>query len=479
MTDLILFWHRRDLRLSDNVALFAARQRSAKVIGVFCFDPSLLQGRGVAPARVTYMVESLRKLQAEYAKAGSQLLFLYDNPSHGIPHLASALQAQQVFWNQDVEPYATKRDRTIADALQTLGIEVYTQWDQLLHSPGTIQTQNGAPYTVYTPFWKNWIQQPKAEPLDAVTGLMRLTEAEQERAIAAGTIPLPTAKDLGFIWDHDLFLAPGTAAATAKLADFCQDQGAIWEYEEQRNIPAVIGTSTLSAALKFGTIGIRTVWAEASRTLERSRGDESRSSIETWQKELAWREFYQHALYFFPELANGPYRTLFKQFPWLNDEEQFQQWCQGQTGYPIVDAAMRQLNQTGWMHNRCRMIVASFLTKDLIIDWSWGEQYFMQTLIDGDLAANNGGWQWSASSGMDPKPLRIFNPASQAKKFDPEANYIRQWVPELSGLKTKALVMGMISETERNHCNYPNPIVEHKTQQQQFKTFYKQGKENQ
>ncbi|MEB3233123.1 MAG: FAD-binding domain-containing protein [Leptolyngbyaceae bacterium] len=479
MTDLILFWHRRDLRLTDNVALVAARHRSAKVVGVFCFDPTLLRKGGSAPARVTYMVESLRELQASYAKAGGQLLFLYDDPLRALPQLASALQASQVFWNRDVEPYAAKRDRAISDTLQSLGIEVHAQWDQLLHSPGMVRTGNGDPYTVYTPFWKNWIQQPKAAPLDPVTGLMGLTATETERAIAAGVIPLPTAKDLGFLWDKALFLSPGEVAAQAQLTNFCQSRGGIGEYEQQRNVPSVTGTSALSAALKFGTIGIRTVWAEAMQAMEYSRSDESRTSIETWQKELAWREFYQHALYFFPELADGPYRAPFKQFPWVNDTEQFQRWCQGQTGYPVVDAAMRQLNQTGWMHNRCRMIVASFLTKDLIIDWRWGEQYFMETLIDGDLAANNGGWQWSASSGMDPKPLRIFNPASQAKKFDPEADYIRQWVPELRGVATKALVTGDIPKMVRDRLPYPAPIVDHQRQQQQFKILYKKEKEKQ
>ena len=181
-------------------------------------------------------------------------------------------------------------------------------------------------------------------------------------------------------------------------------------------------------------------------------------------------------MYFFPELENGAYRDEFKDFPWQNDEEKFQAWCEGKTGYPIVDGAMRQLNLTGWMHNRCRMIVASFLTKDLIINWQWGEKYFMQTLFDGDLAANNGGWQWSASSGMDPKPLRIFNPASQAQKYDPEAEYIRLWLPELSSVDTQYLVTGKIPPDELERCDYPSPIVDHKKQQRLFKEFYNQQK---
>ncbi|MGB3613079.1 MAG: FAD-binding domain-containing protein, partial [Elainellaceae cyanobacterium] len=214
----------------------------------------------------------------------------------------------------------------------------------------------------------------------------------------------------------------------------------------------------------------------ADDALSRSRSDDTHRNIETWEQELAWREFYQHAMYFFPELADGPYREPFKDFPWENNEDHFQAWCEGRTGYPIVDAAMRQLNEIGWMHNRCRMIVASFLTKDLIIDWRWGERYFMQRLYDGDLSANNGGWQWSASSGMDPKPLRIFNPASQAKKYDPEADYIREWLPELRSVDTEYLVTGDIPDDERDRCGYATPIVNHREQQRHFKQLYNNQK---
>jgi deoxyribodipyrimidine photo-lyase len=228
--------------------------------------------------------------------------------------------------------------------------------------------------------------------------------------------------------------------------------------------------------LKFGVLGIRTLWQTTLELLENTRSEEVEASIRTWQQELAWREFYQHAMYHFPELAEGAFRDNFQNFPWQNNEEYFQAWCEGKTGYPIVDAAMRQMNEIGWMHNRCRMIVASFLTKDLIINPQWGEKYFMQRLIDGDLSANNGGWQWSASSGMDPKPLRIFNPASQAQKFDPEGEYIRQWVPELRSIDTEYLVTGKIPPLELQAVDYPQPIVDHKLQQQRFKMLYQQQK---
>ncbi|PMB24589.1 deoxyribodipyrimidine photo-lyase, 8-HDF type [Fischerella thermalis] len=475
MSDLILFWHRRDLRISDNTGLATARQRSAKVVGVFCLDPNILERDDVAPVRVTYMIGCLQALQKRYAQAGSQLLILHAHPTQAIPALAAALGAKAVFWNWDVEPYSQERDRTIISALKEKGIEfLENNWDQVLHAPEDIRTGSNQPYTVYTPFWKNWISKPKAEPVATLENAEGLTEKEKEIAKSAGVIALPSAKDLGFVWDGELIIAPGEEAAQERLEEFCDR--AINEYQEQRNFPAVDGTSRLSAALKFGAIGIRRVWQATQQAWENSRSEETQTNIRTWQQELAWREFYQHAMYNFPELAAGAYRDAFKNFPWEINQEHFQAWCEGKTGYPIVDAAMRQMNEIGWMHNRCRMIVASFLTKDLLINPQMGERYFMQKLIDGDLSANNGGWQWSASSGMDPKPVRIFNPASQAQKFDPEAEYIRQWVPELRSFDTEYLVTGKITPLERQAVGYPAPIVDHKLQQKMFKERYQQQK---
>lgn len=472
MSDLILFWHRRDLRISDNVGLAIARERSQKVVGIFCLDPNILQRDDVAPARATYLIGSLESLQQRYAQAGSQLLILNDDPRVAIPKLAIALNAKAVFWNWDVEPYSGERDQSVMTALNQAGIEVQNFWDQLMHAPEEIKSGSGEPYTVYSPFWRNWSSKPKAAPAPDLAHAEGLTETETEKAQHAGTIVLPSAKELGFVWEHPLMLEPGEQPAKARLEEFCQ--AAIEDYQEQRNYPAHPGTSLLSAALKFGVIGVRTVWAATEATIQQSRSDETRASIQSWRQEIAWREFYQDVMYFFPELAEGAYRKTLKNFPWENKEEYFQAWCEGQTGYPIVDAAMRQMNEAAWMHNRCRMIVASFLTKDLLVDFRLGEKYFMQRLYDGDLSANNGGWQWSASSGMDPKPLRIFNPASQAKKFDPEAEYIREWLPELRSVDTKDLVSGNISEYDRNRCNYPAPIVDHNLQQRHFKQQYQQ-----
>jgi deoxyribodipyrimidine photo-lyase len=420
MSDLILFWHRRDLRLDDNLGLAMARARSAKVVGLFCLDPAILQRDDIAAVRVDYLIGSLDCLEQRYQQAGSQLLCLQADPTVAIPRLAEALGVKAVYWNFDIEPYARDRDDQVIKALNKMGIDVRTEWDQLLHTPLEIVSKaKSEPYTVYTPFWKTWLAKPKLAPYPEFAAAERLTSTELEIAQKAGTIGIPTLQDLGFSWENGQILAPGELSAQARLTEFtASTTSPIESYDTQRNFPAAPGTSTLSPALKFGTIGIRRVWAATLAAQVQARSDEARAGITTWQQELAWREFYQHVLYHFPALADGPYRQQFKAFPWESNQDHFQAWCDGKTGYPIVDAAMCQLNQTGWMHNRCRMIVASFLTKDLILDWRWGEKYFMQHLVDGDLAANNGGWQWSASSGMDPKPLRIFNPASQAQKFD-------------------------------------------------------------
>jgi deoxyribodipyrimidine photo-lyase len=462
MSDLILFWHRRDLRIADNIGLAAARHRSPKVVGVFCLDPLILDRDDVAPARVKYLIGSLQSLQERYSQAGSELLIIQADPKEGIPKLARSLNASAVFLNQDVEPYGRDRDQSVIASLNEIGIETQTFWDQLLHSPEEIKSGSGTPYTVYSPFLKNWSQHKKLAPAPDLAGVEGLTDSEREQA--EGIIPLPTAKELGYVWDNPLMLDPGEKAAQERLEEFCSS--AIHEYQEQRNFPAQPGTSLLSAALKFGVIGVRSVWKATFEAAEH-RGESD--NIRTWRQEIAWREFYQHAMYHFPELADGAYRKVLKNFPWGNNEKYFQAWCEGKTGYPIIDAAMRQMNETAWMHNRCRMIVASFLTKDLLVDYRLGEKYFMQRLYDGDLSSNNGGWQWSTSSGMDPKPLRIFNPASQAKKFDADAEYIREWLPELRSVDTADLISGKISKDERDRAGYPKPIVDHNVQQRKFK----------
>ena len=329
MADLVLFWHRRDLRVTDNVGLTSARNLSNKLVGLFCLDPLILKRDDIAPARVSYMLGCLQELQESYQQLGCELLVLFNQPQIIIPQLADALKVKTVCWNLDVEPYSRERDRLVTEALQAKGIITQTYWDQILHPPEEIYSGAGSPYTVYTPFWKNWITKPKAAPLPQPQPCQGLTTEERELATSIGAIPLPTAKDLNFDWRSALFLLPGEGAALAKLQEFIKT--GISSYGEQRNFPAVDGTSQLSAALKFGAIGIRTLW---QATLEAININDPATApqIQTWQQEIAWREFYYHALYNFPQLEQGAYRQQFHDFPWENNEIHFQAWCEGKTG---------------------------------------------------------------------------------------------------------------------------------------------------
>jgi deoxyribodipyrimidine photo-lyase len=469
MSEQALFWHRRDLRVEDNLGLLAAcgDDGNRRVLGIFCFDPIEFTPTKIAPASVSYVLASLALLQQAYRARGSELIVVQGDPLHQIPLVAKSVGAKLVYCNELVEPNRRQIDQDLAAKLQTQGMSLHRYWDALLHAPDTVFTGSNSPYSVYTPYWRTWFNKPKPDPQGLAPIAVNQIPAELPTQ-------LPTLAALGFAWDQSPVLAAGGAAALARLKLFVSR--AIKAYDTDRNFPAVDGTSTLSPALTWGTIGIRTVWQATVQAKEHAQSIEAQTGITTWQQELAWREFYWQALYHFPGLIDGPHRPLWQKFPWSDDRSRFAAWCAGKTGYPIIDAAMRQLNETGWMHNRCRMIVASFLTKDLIINWQWGEQYFMQTLVDGDPAANNGGWQWSASSGMDPKPLRIFNPYTQAQKFDRDAEYIRRWLPELQSLSATDLISGNIAPLDRVKSGYPEPIVDHAIQQREFKRLYQELK---
>ena len=467
----VLFWHRRDLRLADNLGLAAATEISPAVTGVYVLDPQLINPPDhlppMAAARLWFLIESLVELQQRWREAGSRLLVVKGDPVAVLPQLAQQIGAEAVVWNRDVEPYARERDRQVAKKLQADGRKVVVDWDQLLIAPELLKTGGGDPYRVYGPFLRNWRGQVLAKQPSTVaapTGLVDLDPAQ-----------LPAVESLEALRESHGFKGaeicpcrPGEVAAFEQLTRFCD--GPLLGYEPDRNFPGTAGTSTLSAALSVGTLSPRQAWCAAQDSREQARSEEHLQAIAVWEQELGWREFYQQALFHFPELADGPYREQWRRFPWENNEDWFDFWKEGQTGMPIIDAAMRQLNQTGWMHNRCRMVVASYLVKDLICDWRWGERALMELEVDGDLAANNGGWQWSASSGMDPKPLRIFNPATQASKFDSAGDYIRKWVPELRHVNTKDLLSGEIGALERR--DYPEPLVDHKKQQARFKALY-------
>ncbi len=470
----ILFWHRKDLRIFDNQALIKGFSISNAITSTYILDKNYSQDFN-ANSRAWFLGNSLKELEHNWKKMGSRLVIGEGDPLSIIPQLAKIIDAKFVVCNKSIEPYEINRDLKIKNSLKEINIQFIECWDHLLIEPAKIFSGNNKPYSVYGPFYKNL--KSKMELLGSYNEdkefyhLSDIDKKIRDNQIikASDSVLKKFLKNIKFSGSKICPCKPGEKAAEILLENFIKEKK-IYSYNFARDLPANKGTSFLSASLRFGTISIRKVWNATLNLHSGFENHENHLSIETWQKELVWREFYQHCLFHFPELESGPYRKKWDKFPWQNNNELFQYWSNGETGVPIVDAAMRQLNSTGWMHNRCRMIVASFLVKDLICNWQMGEKKFMETLVDGDLAANNGGWQWSASSGMDPKPLRIFNPYTQAKKFDPICEYIKSWIPELSKVANSDLLNGEISNLEKN--NYSKPIVNHNIQQRLFKSLY-------
>lgn len=461
---LSIVWHRRDLRVHDNPALHRASQPGGAVLGVFVVDRSILGWTDTAPARVFYLRESVLELQQAYAELGGRLVIRIGKPLEQLVELVESVRATALYFNDDVEPYALDRDRQVSEALTARGVAVCVCPEILLHPAEEVRAGQGQPYVVFTPYWRNWSVRPKPKPFPKPD---RLQSPEAE----PGHFP-PLRELIGSDFAQSLLIAPGERAARAQLDAVAKD--VLYHYDDRRDLPALVGTSRMSAHLKFGTVGIREVWQRSREVWKQAENEDQRRNLSVWQQELGWREFYKYVLHHFPHVATGPFRKQFDRFAWENDKELFERWCRGETGYPLVDAAMGQLNTVCWMHNRLRMVVASFLTKDLLIDYRWGEHYFMSKLVDGDLSANNGGWQWAASVGTDPKPLRIFNPSTQAKRYDPEAKYIRRWLPELAIAPTAGLIdPGRLAADWRSRCAYPAPIVDHQCRQQMFKDRYR------
>ncbi len=483
-----IFWHRRDLRLEDNIGLFEASKNSKNLIGVYVLDPNLLNlNRTTSAAKNWFLGESLLELQKNWKSRGSSLLILNGDPIKLIPQLAELIKAECIYWNENIEPYEINRDKKIIGHLSKEKRKVYTFLDQLIVNPSNIKTNNDEPYKVYGPFYRKWIDiinkknlldnnliqisttAKKFVGLDE-SELSSIKNSNLNYCITRESKPIYDLLSLNRFKNTNLCPCKPGESASIKQLNFFIHSGIINLYNRSRDIPSLEKTSHLSAALSLGTISCRAVWNGAQVSKKLTADDYKINSIDTWIKELAWREFYQNALINFPELEKGPYRKKWLNFPWQNRSDWLDSWENGFTGIPIIDASMRQLKDSGWMHNRCRMIVASFLVKDLLIDWRLGELFFMKSLVDGDLASNNGGWQWSASSGMDPKPMRIFNPFRQASKFDEDGNYIRKWIPELSHISTPNLLSGEIISAERN--GYPKPIINHKNQTTIFKELY-------
>lgn len=419
---IAICWLRRDLRLEDNAALFHALQSGLPVQLLFIFDRNILDDlEDKSDKRVLFIYRSLEEIQRKLSTLNSRILVRYGDPEQVLYSLLELMPIKAVYANHDYEPYAIKRDTAIAELLKKNGIVLKTCKDQVIFEKDELMKEDGSPYSVFTPYSKKWKAKlsdfylnsyPSEERLDA---LIKAGEVQLEK------IPMPSLEWMGFK-ESDFEFPPAEVEKELLL-----------HYAAQRDYPALEGTSRLGVHLRFGTISIRKL---VRYTMPFS---------ESYLNELIWREFYQMICWNFPRVGQGlAFRPAYDFIPWRNREDEFVAWCEGRTGYPIVDAGMRELNATGYMHNRVRMIVASFLTKHLLIDWRWGEAYFAKKLLDYDFASNNGGWQWAAGSGCDAAPyFRVFNPSLQAKKFDPRGLYIRRWVPELDSF------------------DYPAPIVEH------------------
>ncbi len=417
MQAINIFWFRRDLRLKDNAALYHALQSNNAVVPIFIFDTNILNDlEDKEDRRVAFIHEAIQALQVQLLQMDASLEVYYGTPLEIFKKLASKYPVEKIFTNHDYEPYAIEREKIITDFLHTKNIVLHTFKDQVILEKDEVVKDDGQPYTVFTPYsrkWKSVLQNKNLEKYD--------TEKYFSNFYKQAAMPIPSLDEIGF--------SKNTLAFPLNNID----EELIKKYGEQRNFPAIKGTSQLGVHLRFGTISVRQL-AEKAKDLS-----------EIFLNELIWRDFYHAILWHFPKVGKGnAFKPEYDTIEWRKDETAFERWCNAQTGYPIVDAGIRELNATGFMHNRVRMIVASFLTKHLLIDWRWGEAYFAKKLLDFDLAANNGGWQWAAGSGCDAAPyFRIFNPYLQTQKFDPQLNYIKKWVPEFE------------------EFNYPKPIVAH------------------
>ena len=458
-----IHWFRRDLRLDDNTALQAALSSGLPVLPLFIFDPAILNSPRTGKPRLKFMLRALEALDAALRVYGTRLLVCHGDPLTVFRQLAQQVEIKGIYYNRDYSPYARKRDVALAEWFPAQGYA-----DVALLPPGAVMKPDGEPYVVFSPFMRQWKQQPKADAADFVPGAFYTHEPN------AG---LPTLADLGA--DHTIDVPESSEAyARQRLETFVAK--AVYAYGEARNFLAVNPfadadprwTSALSPYLRFGLLSPRRAYQAARQAYQNAADKQQRDSVEAWVNELIWRDFYIHILYHYPHVQSRNFRPEYDALAWENDARKLQAWKDGLTGYPIVDAAMRQLRAIGWMPNRARMIVASFLTKDLLIDWREGERHFMEWLIDGDPAANNGGWQWSAGTGTDAQPyFRIFNPASQAEKFDPQGHYVRYWLPELRDV-SDALI-----HAPRQMKDYPAPIVDHSVAREQALEMYKAAKE--
>jgi deoxyribodipyrimidine photo-lyase len=457
-----LHWHRRDLRLADNRGLAEAPEDP---VGIFVFDEAVLE-HASAP-RVAFLLEAVARLREAYRERGSELLVRHGDPASVLPEAADARGVEFVSWNRDYSGLARERDDRVAEALTADGVRPQRFHDAICHEPGSITTNDGEPYAVYTYFWKKWRDRAKDDP----RAVPALADAD-----ADGT-PIPGLDELGFEPPEAAVPPAGTDAARERLDSFLD--GDVFRYEDAREYPAEGCTSRLSPHLKFGTVGIRELDERVREARDAAEG-ERRESVVAFRSQLAWREFYTHVLYFNPEVVTENYRGYENPIGWENDGELLDAWKRGETGYPIVDAGMRQLREEAYVHNRVRMIVASFLTKDLLIDWRYGYEHFRERLVDHDTANDNGGWQWAASTGTDAQPyFRIFNPMTQGERYDPDAEYITAYVPELRGVEPDLVhSWHELTPTERERAApaYPAPVVDHAERRERALSMFERAR---
>ena len=417
-----IFWFRRDLRLKDNVGLFHALSQKDKLIPLFIFDTNIIDHLPKDDSRISFIYNQLRKINEELQSYGSSLLVLKGDPKSAFEKLISKYNINTVFSNEDYEPYALDRDRKLTEYLKYHDIYHKQYKDQVVFSPLEILKDDGNPYTVYTPYKNKWLSRFRENPI-SIHNEMNVVNYHNH------SFEFPTIEQLGFE-----FSKIQIRDYTLKILD---------SYKENRDIPYNDQTSYLSVHLRFGTVSIR-------RIINQLKANE------VFLSELIWREFFMQILYNFPHVVNNSFKSKYDKIEWRNNNEEFKKWCEGKTGYPIVDAGMRQLNQTGYMHNRVRMIVAGFLCKHLLIDWRWGEKYFAKKLLDYELSSNNGNWQWAAGTGCDAAPyFRIFNPFTQQKKFDKDFRYVKKWIDDF------------------NEDDYLEYIVDHKEARERALICYK------
>lgn len=428
MEKIAVFWFRRDLRLNDNAGLAAALSSGLPVLPLFIFDSDILSHlEDRDDRRVSFIYTALQQLQAQVLEKGSSFVVHHGKPESVFLHLLETYAVEAIYTNHDYEPYARRRDAAIEKMLQERGVAFRTYKDQVIFERNEVVKDDGGGYMVYTPFAKKWralLQPQHYKPFRSETLLSRLYPQPPQ--------PFPSLQEMEFN------LHPNIPAVHPA------DEQIIRHYHQTRDIPSLQGTTRMGVHLRFGTVSIRQLVARALQLNAIYLG------------ELIWREFFMQVLWHHPRVEKEACKQAYDNIHWRNNENEFRLWCRGQTGYPVVDAGMRELNETGFMHNRVRMIVGSFLVKDLLVDWRWGEAYFARKLLDFELASNNGNWQWVAGCGCDAAPyFRVFNPDTQAKKFDPKANYIRRWVPEFDGF------------------DYPEPIVDHTAAKERCIKAYK------